>query len=150
MTTPITRFDAARAQRFRKRTLVLAFRCGAPFTFHKSWGEQRLPAGAWVAVPLDHEERPTPDLYGIDEAVFARTYEAVAPDRPSTWRKTGTVEAYQPGEAFTVETVVHGRTETERAEGSATAWLVRGEAGEFWPVEDETFRRTHEEASEVP
>ena len=144
-------FDATRARRFRKRAEILAFRSDDAITYHKSWGTQEVPANSWVAIPLDQSGAPTGNVYGIDGEVFASTYVPAA-DKPHVYRKTATVEAYQPGHAFVVRTEVGDRVETQAATGGPSTWLLRNPGGEVYPVEDDIFRRdyTLTEGEEVP
>lgn len=135
-------FDSERAQRYRKSTLILAYQSASPFKFHKTWGLQDMPAGSWVAVPLDGQT-PKRDIYGIEQQVFEDTYEPVA---PNIYRKVGAIEAYQPGHPFTFETETHAGTEVANGQGRADDWFVRNPDGENYRVSDHEFRRMYQPA----
>lgn len=140
-------FNDARARIYRKRLEVLAFRSDDPIHFHKSWGEQEVRGKGWVIVPLTEAGEVTTDLYGCDAAVFAKTYEPSPSLRPNRYRKKETVKAYQPGDAFEIDTVLpDGHVEVK---GSHTdlhdAWIVKAPGGEIYPVEDKEFRRIYVE-----
>ena len=135
-------FDPTQARRYRKDSLVLAFRSDSPVTFSKSWGEQVLPAGSWIIVPLDGQT-PKGDIYGCEQQVFTDTYEAVG---PNTYRKSATIEAYQPGCAFTYATETVAGTEVKKGRGRTDDWFVRNPDGEVYRISDREFRRTYNEA----
>ena len=99
-------FDDSRARSYRKRVEVLAFRSSDSILFYKSWGEQELRGDGWVIVPLSDEGKATEDVYGCDADVFTATYEPSPSLRPNRFRKKETVRAYQPGDAFTLDTVL--------------------------------------------
>ena len=151
MTDPIE-FEPHRAHRYRKRGEILAFESKDPVTYHKSWGTQELPKGAWMAIALDDAGRPTADVYGIDDDAFQATYAPSETGQPHRYMKTAIIEAYPPGRPFWVRTELDDRSapggkkvETERAEGSETAMLVRNPGGEVYPVEREEFERVYVE-----
>lgn len=140
-------FDDSRARSYRKRLEVLAFRSNDPISFHKSWGKQDIRGGGWVIVPLLEKGEATHDIYGIDADIFAATYESSPSLRPNRYRKKETVRAYQPGDAFKVDTVLpdgHVEVVGSRTD-SYDAWIVRAPSGEIYPIENEEFRRTYVE-----
>lgn len=143
-------FDDNRARRYRKRLEVLAFRSDDPIYFRKSWGEQEVRRNGWVIVPLSDTGEATGDIYGCDAEVFTATYESSPSLRPNRYRKTETVRAYQPGDAFEVDTVLaDGHIEvTGSRTDSYDAWIVRAPSGEIYPIEDAEFRRTYVEVLE--
>ncbi len=143
-------FDDSRARSFRKRLEVLAFRSDDPICFRKPWGEQDVRGDGWVIVPLSDTGEATQDVYGCDADVFAATYEPSPSLRPNRYRKTETVRAYQPGDAFEVDTVLSdGHVEVPRSQtDSYDAWIVRAPGDEIYPIEDSEFRRTYVEVLE--
>lgn len=140
-------FDDQRARTYRKRVEVLAFQSADPIHFAKSWGDQRIRSGSWVIIPLSDCGEATSDVYGCDADVFADTYEPSPSLRPNHYRKKETVQAYQPGQAFTTDTVLSdGHVEvTESRSDTYDGWVVCAKGGEVYPVEDEEFRRTYVE-----
>lgn len=140
-------FDDTKARTYRKRQQVLAFRSDDPINFHKSWGEQEIRAAGWIIVPLAVSGKPTGDLYGCDAGAFADTYEPSPSLKPNHYRKKETVRAYQPGEAFEVNTrLPDGFVEVSGSRsGSPDAWIVKAPGGELYPVEDVVFRRSYVE-----
>jgi len=143
-------FDNSRTRTYRKRVEVLAFRSDDPILFRKSWGEQELRGGGWLIVPLTEAGEATQDIYGCDEEVFAATYEPSPSLRPNRYRKKETVRAYQPGDAFEIDTVLpDGHVEVRGSKSdSYDAWVVRAPSGEIYPIEDTEFRRTYVESLE--
>jgi len=143
-------FDNNRARSYRKRLEVLAFRSNDPIYFHKSWGKQEVRKNGWVIVPLSEIGEATQDIYGCDAEVFSATYEPSASLRPNYYRKTETIRAYQPGNAFEIDTVLpdgHIEVVGSRTD-SFDAWIVCAPSGETYPVEDSEFRRTYIEVLE--
>ncbi len=143
-------FDDTRARTYRKRLEVLAFRSDDPIRFSKPWGEQAVREGGWVIVPLTESGEAIQDVYGCDADVFAATYEPSPSLRPNRYRKTETIRAYQPGDAFTVDTVLEdGHVEVEGAgTDSYDAWVVHATSGEVYPIENDEFMRTYVEVLE--
>ena len=143
-------FDNARARTYKKRLEVLAFQSDFPICFHKSWGDQDVRGNGWVIVPLNEHGEVTNDLYGCDADVFAQTYESSPSLRPNRFRKKETVRAYQPGDAFEIDTVLpdgHVEVKGSRTQ-SYDAWIVKAPSGEIYPVEDEAFKRTYRQVTE--
>ena len=143
-------FDDSRARTYRKRSEVLAFRTADPILFRKSWGDQELRAKGWVIVPLSDAGEPTEDIYGCDADVFGATYEPSPSRQANRYRKKETIQAYQPGDAFSVDTVLadgHVEVRSSRS-GSRDAWIVRAPNGETYLIEDSEFRRTYVEVTE--
>ena len=150
--TDAIEFEPHRARRYRKRSEILAFLSHDAVTYYKSFGRQDLPPGGWVAVALDNDGNPNGEVYGIDEDAFAETYAPSPTGIPNRYMKTATIEAYQPGHAFFVSTVLDDKSdpdkkkvEVERSEASATAMLVRNPGGEVYPIELEQFDRLYVE-----
>lgn len=143
-------FDDSRARTFRKRLEVLAFRSDDPICFRKSWGEQDVRGDGWVIVSLSDTGEATQDIYGCDREVFAATYDPSPSLRPNRYRKRETVRAYQPGDAFEVDTVLpDGHVEVAGSQtDSYDAWIVCAPSGEIYPIEDSEFRRTYVEILE--
>ncbi len=151
MTEPIE-FDPSRARTYRKRSEILAFESKDAISFHKSWGLQEMPPGAWVAVALDETGTPTGEVYGIDDEAFQETYAPSLSGQPHRYMKTATIQAYTPGHEFAVRTELDDasqpgkkKVETERAVGSETAMLVKNPGGEVYPIEREEFDRMYVE-----
>lgn len=140
-------FNDAKARTFRKRVEVLAFRSEDSVIFEKKWGEQRLREGSWIIIPLTDDGRVTQDIYGCDGAVFPETYERSPSLRPNQFRKKETVQAYQPGVAFEIDTILpDGYVEVASSKAdSCDSWIVKGPKGELYPIENDEFRRTYVE-----
>ncbi|MBT3025681.1 MAG: patatin-like phospholipase family protein [Candidatus Thiodiazotropha sp. (ex Ctena orbiculata)] len=143
-------FNNLRARTYRKKAEVFAFRSEAPFSFSKSWGEQRVRESGWVVVPIANGGTASQDIYGCDADVFAETYEPSPSQRPNRYRKKETIRAYQPGEPFEIETrLADGHLEVESSSAdSYTTWLARNPSGETYTIEDEVFRDTYVEVQE--
>ena len=140
-------FDDTQARAFRKKVEVMAFQSQDAITFHKTWGEQEVRAGSWIIVSLTKEGNPTGDVYGCDAEVFADTYEPSDSSKPHIYRKKQIINAYQPGHAFCLDTVLSdGHVEVK---GSSTdsedAWVVKAPGGEAYIIENKEFRRTYVE-----
>ena len=138
-------FDNSRARSYRKRQEVLAFRSDDPILFRKPWGGQEVREGGWIIVPLSNTGQATQDIYGCDAEIFAATYEPSPSLRPNRYRKKETIRAYQPGNAFKVDTVLpdgHIEVVGSRTD-SYDAWIVYAPNGEVYPIEDSEFRRTY-------
>ena len=136
-------FEIERSATYRKVGEVLAFRSESSFSFEKTWGEQRLPAGSWIVIPLQNGA-PGADVYGCQADVFLETYCESSSGRPHAYQKIAKVRAYQPGHAFFVQTTVRGGVEVERNSGGATDWLVRNPGGELYPIAHTVFVVTYE------
>ena len=134
-------FDPSKATRYRKVTRIRAYQSADPITFHKKWGDQKMPAGSWVAIPVDGQT-PTSDIYGIEEDAFEATYEEV---EPNTYRKTAVVEAYQPGHPFGFVTETSKGAEVENGQAAESDWFIRNPSGECYRISDEDFRNTYVE-----
>lgn len=143
MELPYLDFDKSLARPYRKMSQVLAFRSDDTFVFHKPWGEQRLPVGSWIIVPLS-DGRPTGDVYGCNPEAFVATYAPAAARQQHTYQKNVVVYAYQPGEPFAVRTKVDDFTETDPATGGATDWVVQNPGGETYIISDAVFHATYE------
>ena len=143
-------FEDARARSYQKHLDVLAFQSDDPIQFMKAWGIQKLRAGGWVVVPLSPDGAPTGDIYGVDEEVFADTYEPSKTRDVGRYRKTGTIRAYQPGVPFSVDTVLaDGHLEVDGAQtGSEDAWIVKAPGGEVYIIENHIFQDSYEEVPE--
>lgn len=153
--TDFIEFEPHRARSYRKRSEILAFESKDAITYHKSWGRQDLPEGAWVAVALDNDGNPTGEVYGIDADAFRETYQPSTSGIPNRYMKTATIEAYQPGHEFFVRTELEDqfspgkkKIEVAQSAGSSTAMLVRNPGGEIYPIEEETFLRTYVEVQD--
>ena len=143
----IITFDDAKSKKYRKKILVLAYQSDDKITFHKPWGDQNIRAEGWIIVPLSDSGNPTGDVYGCDAEVFADTYEPSDSSKPHIYRKKQIINAYQPGHAFSLDTVLSdGHVEVK---GSSTdsedAWVVKAPGGEAYIIENEEFRRTYVE-----
>ncbi len=70
--------------------------------------------------------------------------------RPARYRKKETVRAYQPGDAFEIDTVLpDGHIEVKGSKSdSYDAWVVRAPSGEIYPIEAAEFKRTYIESFE--
>jgi hypothetical protein len=142
MKLPYLDFDRSLAKAYRKTSRVLAFRSDDAFVFYKPWGNQNLPEGSWIVVPLI-DGRPTGDVYGCHREAFVATYRPAGGDQPHTYEKHATVYAYQPGRPFAVKTKVAGFCETDPATGGDTDWLVQNPGGEIYIISDLVFRATY-------
>jgi hypothetical protein len=136
-------FEIERSAAFRKVGEVLAYRSEHSFSFDKPWGEQRMPAGSWIVIPLPNGA-PGSDVYGCQADVFRETYCESSSGRPHAYQKIAQVRAYQPGHAFFVKTIVKGSVEVERNTGSSTDWLVRNPGGELYTIAHAVFVVTYE------
>lgn len=138
-------FDGSLARSYRKKSQVLAFKSNDPIVFHKSWGDQKLRSEGWVMVSLTEDGEANGDIYGCDAAVFANTYEPASENDPNLYRKSELIRAYQPGHAFTVDTVLEdGHTEVESAHTEADdAWFVQAPNGELYIIENVEFERIY-------
>lgn len=110
---------------------VTAVRLDAARDWTTSAGDRlRGEAGDWLITSPDGGLRTAKDEQ------FRRSYERVDGD---TWRRTGTVRAWQTREPLTVATL----------EGNATAdpgdWIVTAPDGSSWPVPDKVFRASYAE-----
>src|SRR5262245_15449739 len=143
MKLPYLDFDRSLALPYRKTSQVLAFRSDDAFVFRKPWGEQSLPEGSWIIIPLK-DGRPSGDIYGCHPQAFITTYKLVGPDQQDTYAKHAVVYAYQPGEPFAVRTQVGGVIETDPATGGATDWLVQNPGGEIYIISDLVFHTTYQ------
>ena len=147
-------FEPHRAKRYRKRSEILAFESKDAITYHKSWGQQDLPEGGWVAIALDNGGQPTTEVYGIDADAFAETYAPSLTGEPHRFMKTATIEAYCPGHEYVVTTELKdaaspGQTKVEVKEnrGSATSMLARNPGGEIYTIERDEFDRMYIEVT---
>jgi hypothetical protein len=90
-------------------------------------------AGDWRVLDDFEEERT------VQDPEFRASHESLGGD---LWRRTGTYSAWRATEKLVVRT----------KEGPAVAqpgdWVVEGYQGERWPVTDEQFRRTYQQAQE--
>ena len=75
------------------------------------------------------------DEHSVRDDIFRATHEHVGGNR---WRRTGTVEA-RPARAGEVVDTLEGPVTA--AEGD---WVVRGDAGECWPVPADAFAERYE------
>lgn len=143
-------FDNSQARTFRKRIEVLAFPSEDAFSFHKKWGTQKIRIGGWIIVPLDEEGGVTRDIYGCDATVFQDTYEPSPSLQENRYRKKESIQAYQPGHAFEINTVLaDGHVETEKTRTtSSDAWVAKAPGGELYIIEDTEFQRTYVEIQE--
>jgi uncharacterized protein len=143
-------FDEARASSYKKNLEVLAFLSRDPICFHKPWGDQEVRGKGWLIVPLTATGEVTNDLYGCDADVFNVTYEPSPSLRAHRFRKKETVRAYQPGDAFEIDTILpDGHIEVKASKSdSYDAWIVKAPSGELYPVENKEFRRTYVEVIE--
>jgi len=87
--------------------------------------------GDWRVLD-DHGDERT-----VREAEFLTSYEHVGGEQ---WRRIGTYQAWQVGDAQVLRTI------EGRATAQAGDWVVEGHLGERWPVTDEQFRRTYRPA----
>lgn len=89
----------------------------------------RANAGDWAV----HEDGK---IWSVRDDIFRDTYE---PAGDGKWQRSGCVQARPAQAGETIDTL----------EGPATAadgdWVVRGEAGEQWPVPADEFARRYAE-----
>lgn len=116
-------------QRYRRIGSVIAERQHAAWTWTSGSGDElHGEPGDW-AVRDD-----AGNTWSVRDDIFRATHEQVGEGR---WRRTGFVKARPARSGETVATL----------EGPATAadgdWIVRGDAGEQWPVSDEQFRQRY-------
>ncbi len=125
--------DSLDWQQFRRTGEVVAQRRDQPWSWTTSSGHTlRAAAGDWfVDDGLGGE-------HSVRDDIFRATHEHIGGDR---WRRTGTVDARPARAGEVVDTL----------EGPATAvegdWVVRGDAGECWPVPADTFAERYESVS---
>lgn len=117
-------------QQFRRTGTVVAQRHAEPWSWTSASG-QTLHAGGG-----DWEVRGACDeAWSVRDDIFRSTHEHIDGMR---WRRTGLVTARMTRDREIVDTL----------EGPVSAgagdWVVRGSAGEQWPVRPETFARHYE------
>lgn len=117
-------------QRFQRTGNVLAERQDRPWTWTTHSGQTlRGEAGDWLLRESEDDEP-----WSVRDDIFRSSYAHVHGHR---WRRLGTVTA-RPARAG--ETVV-------TLEGPVTAqsgdWVVRGDAGEQWPVRAAEFAKRY-------
>ena len=117
-------------QNFRRTGTVTAERRPQPWSWTSASGEQmRAAAGDWAVCG------PDGNTWSVRDDIFVSTHEQLDGTR---WRRSGVVQARKARAGEVVETL----------EGPLTAqpgdWIVRGPAGEMWPVGPQTFRAQYE------
>lgn len=109
---------------------MIAKRHAEPWFWRTHSGETlRGEAGDWAVRESEGDEP-----WSVRDDIFRASYEHIDGDR---WRRRGTVDARPARDAETVHTL----------EGPVTAragdWVVRGDAGEQWPVRAEEFAKRY-------
>ncbi|MCV7395648.1 hypothetical protein H5P32_13845 [Mycobacterium paraseoulense] len=117
-------------QTFTRIGTVTAEQRDAPWTWTSDSGHtMRANAGDWAV----HEDGK---IWSVRDDIFRDTYE---PAGDGKWQRSGCVQARPAQAGETIDTL----------EGPATAadgdWVVRGEAGEQWPVPADEFARRYAE-----
>jgi hypothetical protein len=117
-------------QRFRRSGTVVAERRSEPWLWKSESGQSmRAEGGDWAVRGSNGQ------TWSVRNDVFRSTHELLD---GTHWRRTGVVRARKARPGEVVETL----------EGPLTAqsgdWIVRGPAGEEWPVRPEIFRQQYE------
>lgn len=141
-------FDQTKAQTYRKRALVRAYKADCAATYFKSWAGEKgqvMDGPHMVMIPLDAHLRPMNEVYGCAMTEFEETYtEDFAASGLDVYKKTATIEAYQPGVAFDFQTVMKsGHVEIPEGKGTATDWFIRNPSGECYALNEHEFLRTY-------
>ncbi|WP_102419529.1 hypothetical protein [Mycobacterium sp. 4858] len=117
-------------QSFTRVGTVSAEQRDAPWTWTSDSGHtMRADAGDWA---LQEDGK----IWSVRDAIFRDTYE---PAGDGKWQRKGCVQARPAHAGETVNTL---EGPTVAAEGD---WIVRGQAGEQWPVPAEEFARRYTE-----
>jgi hypothetical protein len=117
-------------QTYRRSGTVTAEQRSAPWTWRSNSGDtMRADAGDWAVTDSDTER------WSVRDDIFRSTYEHVGGD---VWRRTGSVRARPARDGETIATL----------EGPVLAvagdWILKGAAGEQWPVSAERFSKLYE------
>lgn len=119
----------ADAPKYRSIREVKAYRLDSPLVWSTSTGsEMSAAAGDWMVT--DGQKSWT-----VDHQIFEATYRSMS---PGVFRKFGIVQARQI-EVSAIIPTLEGNVCAEPGD-----WVVRGEAGDVWPVPDLEFTRAYE------
>lgn len=121
-------------QQFRRTGTVVAHRHTAPWSWTSASGQtMHADAGDWEV------SGEGGDTWSVRDDIFRLTYQPVDGEH---WRRDGVVQARPAHTGEVIDTL----------EGPLTAqagdWVVRGPAGEQWPVRPEAFGRQYERVAE--
>mmetsp|Transcript_10145 Transcript_10145/g.16629 ORF Transcript_10145/g.16629 Transcript_10145/m.16629 type:complete len:187 (-) Transcript_10145:339-899(-) len=136
-----TRLNASNARRFRKRTLVYAFRSLDAVTCHKIWGTSEGQAGDWIIINDPKGVPSGEDVYTCAHEVFLKTYEPASSTLPHVYRKTGHIWAAKMMKPFTVVTL------EGLCRGNASDFLAQNSIdsmAEQWCISKDVFDKTYE------
>jgi hypothetical protein len=116
-------------QQFHRTGTVVAEQHAEPFSWTAASGQtMHAGAGDWAVQSAGGE------TWSVRDEIFRSTHEQLDPTR---WRRTGVVGARRAHAGESVDTL----------EGALVAqpgdWIVRGPAGELWPVRPETFHQQY-------
>ena len=131
---------AQNARRYHKKRTVLAFRSTDAVAIQKKWGKSQGKEGCFVVTGDDHLELGhAADVYCIDAATFAATYERVGGADSHRYRKTGHIWASRSPHALAV------RTQAGTVELAAAGdYLVQDDAGAQWAIQADAFEQLYE------
>ena len=116
--------------KYKKRIKVKAFKSADSITYHRNWGDRKLPPGHWVIVG------PNNDIYGCDTSVFESTYELVQGSE-NEYMKTTIVSARRLDGPETIITV------NGTAFGRKGEWVVSDPDGNSYLVAHRVFSETY-------
>ena len=116
-------------QQFRRTGTVVAEQHAEPWSWTAASGQtMHAGAGDWAVQGAGGE------TWSVRDEIFRSTHEQFDPTR---WRRTGVVRARKAHAGESVDTL----------EGPLIAqtgdWIVRGPAGEMWPVRPQIFRQQY-------
>jgi hypothetical protein len=131
---------AQNARRYHKKRTVLAFRSTDAVAIQKKWGKSQGKDGCFVVTGDDNLELGhAADVYCIDAATFAATYERVGGADSHRYRKTGHIWASRSPHALAV------RTQAGTVELAAAGdYLVQDDAGAQWAIQADAFDHLYE------
>lgn len=143
-------FDRSKAQTYRMKGRTRAYKSDCAATYFAPWAGkegQVMDGPHMVMIPLDPTMtmRPYGRVYGCAMTEFEETYtEDFAASGLDVYKKTATIEAYQPGVAFDFQTVMKsGHVEVPEGKGTATDWFIRNPSGECYALNEHEFLRTY-------
>lgn len=122
-------------QRFQRTGTVIADQRNRPWSWTTASGHTlHAGAGDWAVREADGSAHRS-----VRDDIFRASHEYLGDDR---WRRTGTVTA-RPAEADEVVETLEGRVTAQAGD-----WVVRGEAGECWPVPAADFAQRYRPVDE--
>ncbi len=150
--------DLESAPRYRKKTIVLAFRMAAGATYERmgSWGTHQEFPGPHYMIVGTVEKVPelaggrligTADVYGCALDEFEAMYERAGGS--DEYRKTEAVRAVRIDEPFTIDTTTRdGNVEVREARGEAGDYVVLQPGGERQRISADSFEEMYEPVPE--